>query len=180
MFRVKAACAVAALLLLIGCGSDASPPASDPSATPPVTSATDPAANPLEGSWETDPITLVDAKETLRKYDLAKYVKSFGSLSPIVEKTTLILDLHDGEWDLYGQVEDDTLFEIDYDAAYTVEGDEVTVVHSAGENTFRWSMDGDRLTLEWLSTTIPDSKGVPEEVFQRVLYMTADFHRQVA
>jgi hypothetical protein len=36
-------------------------------------------------------------------------------------------------------------------------------------------VDGDTLTLEWLNTTIPSSDGIPEEVFQRALYMTEEF-----
>jgi hypothetical protein len=29
----------------------------------------------------------------------------------------------------------------------------------------------------WLETTYPGFKGIPEEVFQRALYMTADFRQ---
>ena len=36
---------------------------------------------------------------------------------------------------------------------------------------------GDRLTLEWVSTTQPDYNGVPDEVYQRALYMTSEFTR---
>jgi hypothetical protein len=52
------------------------------------------------------------------------------------------------------------------------------VAHFAGTNTFRWSIDGDTLTLEWVATTLPDYQNIPEEVFQRVLYMTETFERQ--
>jgi hypothetical protein len=58
-----------------------------------------------------------------------------------------------------------------------VEGDEVVVNHSDGSNTFRWSVNGDVLMLTWLETTFASDTGVPEEAFQRALYMTAEFRR---
>ena len=56
-----------------------------------------------------------------------------------------------------------------------MKGDTVKVTHSTGSTTHRWTVNGDRLTLEWDSTTQPDYNGVPDEVYQRALYMTADF-----
>jgi len=38
-------------------------------------------------------------------------------------------------------------------------------------------VDGDTLTLEFLTAAIPPHEGVPDEVFQRALYMTRDFKR---
>jgi hypothetical protein len=56
-----------------------------------------------------------------------------------------------------------------------VDGDEVVVTHSNGSNTFRWEIEGDTLTLEHVATTMPPYEGIPDPVFQRALYMTADF-----
>jgi hypothetical protein len=44
-------------------------------------------------------------------------------------------------------------------------------------NTYRWSGKGDSLSLTWLEGTIPPS-GIPDEVYQTALYMTADFQRE--
>ena len=41
----------------------------------------------------------------------------------------------------------------------------------------RSAVDGNYLTLTWLTTTYPPHMGIPEEVFQRALYMTARFKR---
>ena len=68
--------------------------------------------------------------------------------------------------------------EIDFDAEYVVKGDRVKKIHATGETTYRWSVDGDALTLEWLSSTEPPHKGIPDEVFSRALYMTQPFMRQ--
>jgi len=102
---------------------------------------------------------------------LGKWVKTDP---PFQGETVLILDVKD-EWDLYGESEGGPREEIDYDAEYLVKGDTVKVTHSTGSTTHRWSVDGDRLTLEWASTTQPAFNGVPDEVYQRALYMTAEF-----
>ncbi len=158
-----------AALLLAGCGSDGDTPAK--SASPSKS------ASPLEGTWQTEPITLDDAEATIRKYGLGKYVKRFRTDPPFKGETVLILDLKD-EWDLYGQSEGGQREEIDYDADYTVQGNEVEMVHSEGPTVYGWRIDGDTLTLEWKSTTLPGYNGVPDEVYQRALYMTAEFTRQ--
>ena len=131
----------------------------------------------LEGTWVTEPISKRDAEKTLRQNGLAKWIGRFRPVSPIADDTVLVLEIGD-QWDLYRQVKGGPREEVDYNASYSVENNKVDVVHSAGSNTFRWSVDGDVLTLVWLKSTIPPSEGVPEEVFQRVLYKTAGFERQ--
>jgi hypothetical protein len=58
-----------------------------------------------------------------------------------------------------------------------VDGDTVVVSHEGDSNTYRWAVDGEALKLTWLETTYGRNKGIPEQVFQRALYMTADFRR---
>ena len=159
-----------ALFSLAGCGSNGETSADDPSASPTQT------GSPLEGTWRTEPVSLNDAEATLRRHGLGKWVKKFKTEPPFEGETVLILDVKD-EWDLYGESDGGPREEIDYDAEYVVEGDTVKVTHSTGSTTHRWSVDGDRLTLEWDSTTQPAYDGVPDEVYQRALYMTAEFTR---
>lgn len=159
-----------ASVLVAGCGTSSEPSASGSSASPPK------AASALEGTWRTEPISLSDAEATLRKHGLGKWAKKFRTDPPFEGETVLILDVKD-EWDLYGESDGGPRAEIDYDAGYLVKGDTVKVTHSSGSTTHRWSVDGDRLTLEWLSTTQPPYEGVPDEVYQRALYMTAEFTR---
>jgi hypothetical protein len=60
--------------------------------------------------------------------------------------------------------------------SFEIDGRQVTVLpNSGGENTFRWKVVGDRLTLDLVSTTEPPYEGVPAEVFQRGLYTTSPF-----
>jgi hypothetical protein len=174
--------AVATAVLFAGCGSDEATQGTtalgEPSTTT-TTSATSPeATSPLEGTWRTGPISPRDVDATLRRYGLDKWIERFRAVTPIPTTTVLILDIRAGEWDLYGKSKGEPRLEIDYDAGYAVRGDEVDKVHATGATTYRWTVDGDRLTLEWLRSTEPPSEGIPDEVFSRVLYMTRDFERQ--
>jgi hypothetical protein len=167
------------VIALAGCGSDDESETTGAAAesTPTTTASNSEDASALEGTWETDPITVADLEDTLREAGLGEHVGKFGQNAPISDApTSLILEVGD-DWDLSGQTEGEQPTEIDYDAEYKVEGDEVVVTHSEGSNTFRWSVNGDVLKLTWLETTLGSFKGVPEEAFQRALYMTASFHR---
>lgn len=170
--RLSACLVILAVTLFAGCSSDGGTSPDKPSDSPTNTAST------LEGTWRTEPISLSDAEATLRKHSLEKWIKKFKTDPPFQGDTVLILDVK-GEWDLYGETNGGPREEIDYDADYLVKGDTVTVTHSTGSTTHRWSVDGDRLTLTWLSTTQPPYNGVPDEVYQRALYMTAEFTREV-
>lgn len=168
--RVRAASVAligVAAILPTGCTSDE-----------PDRSATLSAVSALEGTWRTPPISPRDADDTLRRHGLEKWIERIRPESPIKPDTVLILHIHDLEWDLYGSSDGGPLKEIDDDAAMQVNGNKVEVVHRTGSTTYRWSIDdGDILTLDWLGTTQPPHRGIPDEVFQRVLYMTQDFTR---
>ena len=60
---------------------------------------------------------------------------------------------------------------------YEQHGDQLVASYEGDSNTYRSAVDGKYLTLTWLKTTYPPHMGIPEEVFQRALYMTAKFKR---
>lgn len=166
--------------LLPGCGSEKAatpPPATAQQSSSTTTTSSEPAA-PLEGTWRTAPISPRDVEATLRRFGLAKWIEQFRPLMPLGANTTLILDLHEGEWDLYGESPNGRREEIDFDAGYVVKGDSVEKIHYTGVTTYRWSLDGDTLTLEFVESTEPPSGGVPDEVYSHALYMTREFERQ--
>ncbi len=170
---------IGTVLVLAGCGSDQADTTAENTPRAEASPAESPPneASPLEGAWVTGSLSKRDAEKTLRGNGLAKWIARFRPLSPVADDTVLVLQIGD-QWDLYRQVKGGPREEVDYNAEYSVEGNKVEVIHSAGSNTFRWSVDGDVLSLVWLKTTIPPSEGVPEEVFQRALYMTSHFERQ--
>lgn len=67
---------------------------------------------------------------------------------------------------------------IDYNAEYEIDDDTVVFHHSDGSNTYRWQVHNDTLILHFVKSTLPGYRGIPDEVFQRALYMTETFTRQ--
>ena len=151
-----------------------------------------PAPGPLAGVWRTDPITVDDVSRTLRDYGLARWIGRFAKLAPIGKTPTALtleIDTRDypypRDWHLFTERSRKTM--IDYrmqdvsaggrGLQYEQVGDQLAVIYDGDFNTYRWSVDGNYLTLTWQKTTYPPHLGIPEEVFQRALYMTARFKR---
>jgi mycoredoxin len=188
--RSAAAAAAAAAVIstvLAGCGSNESASTTAAPDQPSNTTETSPAPtvltaaqadSPLEGTWEAGPITLKDTEATLRRHGLGRWVKDYRMNAPFTGDTVLILTIEKGAWDLYGASDGGQPEPIDYNADYEIDGDTVTFHHSEGSNTYRWEVGDDDLRLHFVRSTLPGYEGIPEEVFQRALYMTATFSRQ--
>ena len=136
------------------------------------------AQSALEGTWRTSSISPRDAEATLRRQGFARFVEDYRANAPFSGDTVLELSIENGQWNLYGETEGKPAEPIDYDAEYRIDGDTVTFDHSDGSNTHRWTVDGERLSLEFVEGTMPPYEGIPDEVFQRALYMTTVFTRQ--
>jgi hypothetical protein len=131
----------------------------------------------LVGTWRTSVISQSAAETTLRRHGLSKWIARFRRETPFTEPMTLILTIRGGSWDLYGKPAGKPRVAIDYDAEYVIKGRTVDKIHATGRSTLRWSVNGRKLTLRWLRTTEPPHMGIPDEVFQRALYMTRTFSR---
>jgi hypothetical protein len=155
-------------MLLVGCGSE------DRASTPAAPEA--PVESPLEGTWRTGPVSVRDAEATLRRHGLAEWIEDFRRTPPFSGVMVLDLSIDDGQWNLYGESRG-RREPIDYDAEYEIDGDTVVFHHSDGSTTYRWSVAGEALSLAFVRSTMPHYRGVPDEVFQRALYMTEPFTR---
>jgi hypothetical protein len=168
---------IGVVLAVAACGDDDDDEGASATTTA-ETSASAEASAGLEGTWETGPVTIEEMTTTLREQGLGKWVDKFEQNAPIsADPTVLILEVGNGTWDLYGQPEGGNRKPIDYNARSVVEGDTVEVIHADGSNTHQWAVDGDVLDLAWLRGNLPAYRGIPDEVFQRALYMTSDFER---
>ncbi len=133
----------------------------------------------MEGSWQAGPLSLKDTEATIRRYGLGRYAKDYRENSPFFgDDTVLTLTIENGAWDLYGKSGGGEPVPIDYNAEYEIDGDTVVFHHSDGSNTYRWQVDHETLTLHFVKSTLPGYRGIPDEVFQRALYMTSTFTRQ--
>ena len=168
-------------LMLMGCGSeDGTEAASTPTDSPPATSSpTTLPATPLDGAWQTEPIVRADYEATLRQQGLEEWIEPFREVAPFSDPSTvLVLEVSAGAWNLYGGPPGESPGEIDFDAEYVIDGDEVTVIHAVGSRTLGWSIDGNALTLESQADDLDPTDGIPDEVFQVALYTTSSFTRQ--
>ena len=171
---------VGLVMTAAGCGSSDEKEAQTPpnAKSTPANATPSPVASALDGTWRTKAISVDDMTRTLREQGLAKWVDRFEPRAPISEApTSLILEIGEGAWDLYGLPQGGEREKIDYDAQVKVDGNTVAASHEGDSNTYRWSVRDDVLALTWQKTTYPPNEGVPEEVFQRALYMTAKFRR---
>ncbi len=166
--------ALTAAMLLAGCSTA---PTEEAGTAATVESPTAPA---LEGVWQAGPVSLEETQATVRRSGLGRWVDEYSANAPFRRDTVLTLTIENGAWDLYGAAAGGQPKPIDYDAEYEIDGDTVVFHHSDGSNTYRWSIVGDTLTVEFVDSTLPGYRGIPEEVFQRALYMTEDFTRQGA
>ena len=179
--RAIGAVVIGLVMVLAACGSDdddSETTATSAATTEAATTSSPEEATALAGTWRTDPITVADMEGTLSEAGLGKHFAAFERNAPISDDpTVLILDVGD-DWDLYGQVQGEPRAKLDFDAQFEVRGNTVVVTHSTGtSNTLRWSVRDEVLDLTWLEGTAPPFRGIPDEAYQRALYMTADFHR---
>ena len=131
---------------LSGCGSYVPPSASSAEgrASPPPT-ATAPTRAPWEGVGRAGPTSPKKIEATLRRHDLGRWIKGYLANTPLPEERLLSLTIENGERDPNGGQPEP----IDYDAAYEINGNKVTFVHSEGVNTYRWKINQDILQLEY-------------------------------
>ncbi len=169
-----------------GIATDQATPVSSraPSATPSVASpqpATSPeasAASELEGVWHTG-VTPDAAMAALQVADLQQAAQPFFEFWKIGNENDLTLRVSRGHWGCYVSRDGGVSVEED-SGSYTIDGNLVTIRHNDdGADTLRWSVDGDTLTISYVSDTMPSDFPRGEEVFQRVLYMSASWTRGV-
>ena len=185
-WRSASVAVAVATVLLAGCGSNDAPPATAEPDEPASSSATSstpatseaPADSPLEGSWRAGPVSLEETEATVRRHGLGRWVEDYRQNAPFFGDSVLTLTIADGAWDLYGNARGGQPEPIDYNAEYEIRGDTVVFHHSDGSNTYRWEVHDDSLRLHFVKSTLPGYRGIPDEVFQRALYMTEAFTRQ--
>jgi hypothetical protein len=139
-------------------------------------STTPPASTALTGEWRTDPITPADVRGMLRDAGLDAYADD------------ALATLPDGPFHLsmsvaYDGVDVDLVTEggstrFDEETLTLTGGLVVLRPRSAdGRSVHRWALVDGVLELSFVSTSEQPVEGVPAEVWQRIIYDTADFHR---
>ncbi len=180
------ACTLAAFTLAAGCGStdgdstddETAPPASSsPTASEPTpsTPSQPDEVTPIDGTWTSPTLAPADFRRVLAAHGLGAHADTF--LSELGEEVDLTLEVGGGFWTLSSSIDGGATAVADR-GNVEVDGKQVTVLPSSGgENTFRWKVAGDELTLDLISTTEPPYAGIPAETYQRGLYTATPFGR---
>jgi hypothetical protein len=183
--RVPILAAVA--VLVAGCGSGAAPSATPTAATvtpsaaptaPAVTANATPTATTtaLETVWHTNLVTQDDMRAALQAAGLQEWIQPFLS-RVAAQQNVFTLRVLNGRWVQYWSKDGGPAEEND-SGPYTITGDQVTVSHDdGGSDTYRWAVDGDTLTVTFLTDTFPPADGIPERVYQTAFYMASSWLR---
>jgi len=169
-----------AVLLVTGCaGAPAFASPKPPAPTAPATTipaATRPpstlAPSPLENVWHSGVVTPDMVRAALQASGgLQQWQQAFVAGMP--EESVFTLRILNGRWVEYWSKDGGPDEEND-SGPYSISGDNVTISHSdPGTDTFQWSVEGDTLTLKFLSDTFPTRAGIPERVYQTAFYQSA-------
>ena len=183
--RLKATIGFIGMLVLAACGDQGGAATDRSSAEPSVVSALPSAApsaaasvaSALEGVWHTKGVTPDDMAAVLQAAGLQEYTQPFLAAEKPGESNVFTLRVSAGRWVFYWSR--DGGLELEQDSgAYAIDGDTVTIRHGdQGTDTHRWSVQNDMLTLTYVSDTVGPTQGIPEEVYQRVLYMSSPWTR---
>lgn len=178
--RAKPLLSLATLLLFAGCSSTPTEPSPSPesSVAQSAPSAASSEASELEGVWHTGVVTRDDMRRALQDAGLQEYIQPFFAFWKPGETNVFTLRVFGGHWRLYWSKDGGTAVEED-SGPYTISGDTVSISHNdtEGSDTHRWSVNGDTLTITYLSDTIDAPVPHGEEVYQRVLYMSSPWTR---
>lgn len=175
--KVVLACALAAAIAIVagygvGVGRDR---AGQPIAPPSETVTTSPGIpQPLEGVWQTAPLTRADLRATLRA---AGFGEHFPAMLDDLPQLPVRFTLGVAGRNLSLRATGGSTSEVfDEETILTIVDQRLTIMPSAGgTNTYRWSIDGSGLHLVFLETTERVAYGVPPEAWQRLLYTSAPF-----
>lgn len=132
---------------------------------------------PLDGRWQTRPLTRADIEATLREAGLNRFGEDYAATFPRgsfrIRLTSfagnLVVRVRAGGHDQA----------VDREFLHP-EGRTLTVRPGSpghGRTTYRYAVTDDRLTLAFLTTTAPGYDGFPAEVQKRALFTTAPFTR---
>lgn len=173
----------AALAATAACGSaDPGKGAASPSAVTATESRSSPtndrsSAESAElGEWTAGPVPRSAFEKTMKKAGFEETASTFFDGLEPADTLALELALQDGFWTLV-YINDDGVPAIADRGTYERAGGRLIVSNASGVNVFRFSFTDQRLELRFVSTTEPDYRGAPAEMFQRAWYTTTPFTR---
>jgi hypothetical protein len=179
----KTLIAVATTVALAACsGGDESPVRGETDAsTPPATETT--GATPIDGTWSAPQVTNREASAAIKAegFETADFLAFFDEVGAS-RSFDLTLKFQDGAFTLLLGADGAVPGLIDL-GNYTVEDGTLTYSYTSGcgsdcgTSTLRWTVEGDRLTLELLEDDQGLTLGRPSAIWVTGLYTSQPFER---
>ena len=144
----------------------------------PSTTTSAPVGPVLEGTWDLSGVTRSDLRRTLHGAGLVGHLGAIVSdLPDLPLRLELVVSPTEVELIAFGGSGGPWVLDQEF---LLVTGNqlEITAQDTAGTTSYRWTVVGDTLDLDYVGTTEPAVKGVPAEAWQRVLYTSGAFTRQ--
>jgi hypothetical protein len=139
---------------------------------PPPTSTT-PRGTPIDGRWVTPSLNRHEYLAAIP----SKYRDEVSRNQDMRASISFELTLHDGRWAAIERRPDRPPVEGQI-GTFFVDGDHVVMTDPTGGNyVYRWTISGDTLTLAVLRNTAGPTDGVPDRVFQHLIYELQPFTR---
>ncbi len=154
-----------------GLGGESAPDPVGPPSPPAQAERTPSAKSALEGRWRSALLDEQDLRAALEAAGGSAFADQvLPSLRPVPFRLVWVVTYETAALSLVSAGESVVLDQTT--VAVAVDGDRVTVAprFADGATVHRFVVDGDELRLTFVSTSEPDSDGVPGEVWQRLLY----------
>lgn len=177
----RATIVAAVVVSLTACGARGEP---TPGATESSRNTSPSAGDPLEGMWRSGEVTVADLHAAGDTLHLSKGETEDVFWGPITElPLTFEVEIDDGRW-FQTQIGGDGVPEFGWDGTYEIV-DETTVVATdpCGSITYRYSLDGDTLTVDMLegknecAASLGGDSGTGELLAQTLIYESTPFTR---
>lgn len=171
------AVAVAAAVVLAMTASDVQPPQGVKPADPAPKTGTPPPDTPLEGRWTSSPLDASDVRAAARAAGSPRSATAMLDVLPRVPFTVVVV-VHASNLETSVKVAGRAREILDRESI-SVARRLVTIrpLTVSAATVYRWSIDGDVLTLTFRSTTEGEADGAPGEAWQRLLYNSVAFTR---
>jgi hypothetical protein len=139
----------------------------------PLPTSTAPLGTPIDGRWVTPSLNRHEYLAAIP----SKYQDEVSRNQHMTRSISFELMLEDGRWAAIERRPDQPPAEGQI-GTFFVDGDHVVMTDSSGDRyLYRWTISGDTLTLAVLQNTAGPTDGVPDRVFQHLIYELQPFTR---
>jgi hypothetical protein len=169
------ALALVTVLVAAACGGSASSAPTVPVAPSTATSFSSASSSPVEGIWLSPVLTIDQARASVpRRY----WTKLLAASFPMHKTVRYELRILSGQW-VALESDDGAAYNVDQKGSVTVTGSVLRMIEDGTGllYAYRWAINSGALRLTLVHDTSGPANGVPDRVFQHLIYESHPFTR---